>query len=256
MAPTQEALYDEIDLELSWSSASCPSTSARARPPPPPVPRQVHPAARRGPARALRPARRPRARPVRGVRHHARAGARERPRRDRGHRRVQRAPDARQDHAVQPRCSSVTSARRPPDSASSTWGGSPARAPTCVGGMRRALADLLAFRSSATTSIETCSASCSRGPRARRDGRRTSTSTFLAIHSVPVLVPQAQAGVQTREPRRTSSAGTRSTRSRASSVLARGGAEGRSAAILHGDARALDLGGPYDGIVTSPPYPG
>ena len=28
------------------------------------------------------------------------------------------------------------------------------------------------------------------------------------------------------------------------------------AAVLHGDARELDLGGPYDGVVTSPPYPG
>jgi SAM-dependent methyltransferase len=31
---------------------------------------------------------------------------------------------------------------------------------------------------------------------------------------------------------------------------------GRSATVLHGDARALPLGGPYDGVVTSPPYPG
>jgi DNA methylase len=28
------------------------------------------------------------------------------------------------------------------------------------------------------------------------------------------------------------------------------------AAVLHGDARELDLRGPYDGVVTSPPYPG
>jgi hypothetical protein len=26
--------------------------------------------------------------------------------------------------------------------------------------------------------------------------------------------------------------------------------------VLHGDARALDLGGPYDAVLTSPPYPG
>ena len=26
--------------------------------------------------------------------------------------------------------------------------------------------------------------------------------------------------------------------------------------VLHGDARELDLGGPYDGVITSPPYPG
>ncbi|HUQ23298.1 MAG TPA: DNA methyltransferase [Gaiellaceae bacterium] len=30
----------------------------------------------------------------------------------------------------------------------------------------------------------------------------------------------------------------------------------RAAVVLHGDARDLELGGPYDGIVTSPPYPG
>jgi hypothetical protein len=30
----------------------------------------------------------------------------------------------------------------------------------------------------------------------------------------------------------------------------------RAAHVLHGDARELDLGGPYDGVVTSPPYPG
>ena len=30
----------------------------------------------------------------------------------------------------------------------------------------------------------------------------------------------------------------------------------RAALVLHGDARELDLGGPYDGVVTSPPYPG
>jgi DNA methylase len=30
----------------------------------------------------------------------------------------------------------------------------------------------------------------------------------------------------------------------------------RAALVLHGDARELELGGPYDGVVTSPPYPG
>ena len=33
-------------------------------------------------------------------------------------------------------------------------------------------------------------------------------------------------------------------------------ARGAHATVLSGDARELDLGGPYDGIVTSPPYPG
>jgi hypothetical protein len=31
---------------------------------------------------------------------------------------------------------------------------------------------------------------------------------------------------------------------------------GRAATILHGDARELDFGGRFDGVVTSPPYPG
>ena len=30
----------------------------------------------------------------------------------------------------------------------------------------------------------------------------------------------------------------------------------RSARVLHGDARTLDLAGPYDAVITSPPYPG
>ena len=32
--------------------------------------------------------------------------------------------------------------------------------------------------------------------------------------------------------------------------------EGCVAEVMHGDARELDLRGPYDGVVTSPPYPG
>ena len=33
-------------------------------------------------------------------------------------------------------------------------------------------------------------------------------------------------------------------------------ARGREARVLHGDVRNLDLPGPFDGVVTSPPYPG
>ena len=33
-------------------------------------------------------------------------------------------------------------------------------------------------------------------------------------------------------------------------------AGGRHANVLHGDARDVELGGPFDGVVTSPPYPG
>ena len=38
--------------------------------------------------------------------------------------------------------------------------------------------------------------------------------------------------------------------------FARVRARGRGAAVLHGDARELDFGRRFDGIVTSPPYPG
>ena len=33
-------------------------------------------------------------------------------------------------------------------------------------------------------------------------------------------------------------------------------ARAREASVVHGDARELDFGGPFDGVVTSPPYPG
>jgi hypothetical protein len=38
--------------------------------------------------------------------------------------------------------------------------------------------------------------------------------------------------------------------------FARVRARGRGALVLHGDARELDFGGDFDGVVTSPPYPG
>jgi hypothetical protein len=39
-------------------------------------------------------------------------------------------------------------------------------------------------------------------------------------------------------------------------AFARVRTRGRAASVLHGDARELELGGPYAGVVTSPPYPG
>ena len=39
-------------------------------------------------------------------------------------------------------------------------------------------------------------------------------------------------------------------------AFARVRARGRSARVLHGDARELDVGGPFDAVITSPPYPG
>ena len=39
-------------------------------------------------------------------------------------------------------------------------------------------------------------------------------------------------------------------------AFARTRARGRTAAVLHADARTVDLGGPFDAVLTSPPYPG
>src|SRR5437762_10176501 len=39
-------------------------------------------------------------------------------------------------------------------------------------------------------------------------------------------------------------------------AFSRARARARDAVVLHGDARELDFGGPFDGVVTSPPYPG
>ena len=114
VAVTQDELYATLDLELSWSERALPGARAdEARAPAAPVPRQVHPAARRDPARPLLRAGRARARSVRRLRDDARAGARVRARRDRRRaRRVQLPPDPRQDGALRRRRSRRGAARR------------------------------------------------------------------------------------------------------------------------------------------------
>ncbi len=85
-----------------------------ARAPPPSVSRQVHPAARGDPPRAVRPAGRAGARPVRRLGHDARPVAGVRPRRrGRRHRRVQLSARARQDRRVQPVHAGAGHPRRP-----------------------------------------------------------------------------------------------------------------------------------------------
>ena len=72
-----------------------------------------------------------------------------------------------------------------------------------------------------------------------------------------VLVPQAQAHLPPgRGGRRASCAATRSTRWRGSRSSRGSGPAAARATVVHGDARETELGGPFDGIVTSPPYPG
>ena len=109
----------------------------------------------------------------------------------------------------------------------------------------QAARELLGFRGPhrASTSTRTSCVSSSRARLARRVGRRTSTSTSRVT---PQLEPYwcykhaANAGRSRR--RRSSCAATRSTRSRGSRSSRRVRARGRAATVLHGDVRELPLG--------------
>ena len=105
------------------------------------------------------------------------------------------------------------------------------------------------------TSTPTSCASCSRARPARRGGRRTSTSTSRARRSAGrtgATSTGASAG-------RSSAPGTSSplhARHARADQGVRPRARPRRGDVLHGDARELELGGPFDAVVTSPPYPG
>ena len=152
-----------------------------ARPPAAPVPRQVHPAAGRGPARAPRPAR-PRARSVCRLGDDARAGAGVGLRRlRRGRRGLQLPADAREDGRVQPVRARVAScgtrsggSRRSTASVRRHGSSLRPRLVRASGGRRAAL---LPRASSRTTSMRTSCGSCSRARPARPGARPTSTST-------------------------------------------------------------------------------
>ena len=180
-----------------------------ARPPPPSVSREVHPAARRGAARAIRPGGRARARPLRRLGDDARAVARERPRRGRRrHRRVQLPAHAGQDRALQRVHAREGAPRRLRPPGTDTSGGQSLhrdrpeyvrRLVRAAGGRRAALLALDRRRLRA---------------RRRAAGRPRPRGTLGAAHDAlrprlpahaaagPVLVPQAQARVPAGRPRR------------------------------------------------------
>ena len=201
-----------------------------------------------------------RPRPVRGLGHDARPGARERARRhgDRP-RRLQLPADAGQDRALQP----VHPRTRPPRRARAIRARGGDRSAATRGTSAEwfapeAAAELLRFRLAA------------RRVRARRRsaGRARARGTIRAAHHAlrprlpespagrAVLVPQAQARVPARSSARpTSFAATRSTRWTRLKEFARVRKPGE-AQVIHGDARVLDAGYGFDAVVTSPPYPG
>ena len=77
--------------------------------------------------------------------------------------------------------------------------------------------------------------------------RRSSSPTGATSTSAPAS-PSRRRGA--------SCCGTRSTRSTGSRAFAATRAHDAHASVVHGDARELDLAGPFDAVVTSPPYPG
>ena len=122
----------------------------------------------------------------------------------------------------------------------------------------RAAAELLHFRSLAESvaSVDVLRVVLAR---AARSARRT-THFDLDFPRTPQLEPywchkHRRTCRPVEEARRFLLRYTRDTLDRIESFAAVRG-EAASASILHGDARELELGGPFDAVITSPPYPG
>jgi hypothetical protein len=124
----------------------------------------------------------------------------------------------------------------------------------------RAASELLAFRASLEASAS-ASADVLRVvlARAARSARRT-THFDLDFPRIPQTEPylcrkHRRVCRPVEEARRFLLRYTRDTLARIEAFAAVRGA-GAAAAVLHGDARTLELPGPFDGVITSPPYPG
>ena len=210
-----------------------------ARPSAAPVPREVHPAARRGAARRyVRPGGRvldPFAGSGTTLVQCARIGLRRRRRRRRG---VQLPADARQDGALRRVSPRERAARR--RLAARTLAARGRAATSREWYAPRAAAELLHFRARCSTSTST--PTCSSRARPRRAlgaaARPTSTSSSRRRRSVePVLVPQAPADLPAgRGGRQVPRPLPRRHARPAEGVPARPG-ERRAAEVLHGDAR-------------------
>jgi hypothetical protein len=122
----------------------------------------------------------------------------------------------------------------------------------------RASAELLAFRA-ALAGSESADVLRVVLARAARSARRT-THFDLDFPRAPQLEPylcrkHRRVCRPVEEARRFLLRYTRDTLARIE-AFARVRSPGASATVLQGDARTLDLGGPYAGVITSPPYPG
>ena len=252
MAQTQAQLYGELDLALSWSERELPERERTKHVHRPPVPRQVRPAARRGAARAyVRPGGRvldPFAGSGTTLVQALESGydavgvdiaafnALLISVKTREHDLELLAADVREVAGDSARRAS----RRPASCATGTRRRPPRAAPLPLVDPEYASQDVLRVVLA----------------RAARSARLT-THFDLDFPRLP------QRGEYWCQHRRTCR------RSRARQVpdaLSRRHADRiaefasvrdpRRAAVVYGDARELELGGPYDGVITSPPYPG
>jgi hypothetical protein len=259
VASTQDALYRRIDLDLSWSERELPERERTKHV------HRLHPYLGKfipqlveallernvpGGGRVLDP--------FAGSGDDARAGAGIGPRRVRcGHRAVQLPADAREDARVQPVRARVGAADALARLDRFELAGRRAalalraRLVRAAGG-----AELLFFRAlSRTTSTPTCCASCSRA----RRGRRGDDALRPRLPATPQRTPY-WCHKHRRECRPVASA-RHSCALRARHARADEGVRARARARA-GGGRAprrraeLDFGGGFDGVVTSPPYPG
>ena len=258
VAATQEAaVWRARPRAVLVGTRAAGARADEARPPAPSLPGQVRPPARRGAARALRSGRAAASRPVRRARARRWCRRSSQPRRRwRRRRRVQRAADAGQDPPLRPRALATSTAAT---GAAARPRGRQPDAASCAAGTRR------------------------RPPGAARISARSIPGPASADVLRVVLARAARSARRTthfdldfpREPQRASTGAT-STAGRAGRSRARGkflaryladtaardrGVRRRprqapAAVVLHGDARELELGGPYDAVITSPPYPG
>ena len=105
--------------------------------------------------------------------------------------------------------------------------------------------------------MQTCFASSSRARRDRRVARRTSISSFPASRSSSRIGATSIAAnaVPSRRASQFLRRYTLDTLARLKE-FSRVRARGRVASVIHGDMREEQLPGRYDGVLTSPPYPG
>ena len=261
MARTQEQLYaGPRPRPVLVRARPARARADEARPPPPSVSRQVRPAARRGALPPPRAGARAGARPVRRLGDDARPGARERPRLGRcRHRGVQLPADGREDRRAQPVRARARSARRARAIRAGRGRRSRRDRRTCAAGSRPAARDqLLRFRSLADE-YEHADVLRVVLARAARSARRT-THFDLDFPKTPaaraVLVSQASPRMPAGRARRSLPAPLHARHADAAEGVRARPSRKSCDRVCTATRASSTLPGPFDAVVTSPPYPG